>query len=615
MNFCINKLILWLENGKKRELTFHNNKINVITGGSNTGKSAILDIVDYCFMSSKHRISENIINENILWYGIKCTSENETFIIARKKPIYDNVSNDYYFDSLGNEPELPSVNISKYTLNDFINKKLGINCDVKMPYGGKEIRAGSKISFRYFLMFNTISQDVIDKSSTFFDNQDIERYREALPRIFDLAVGIDTIYNILHKEQRDLFEVELKKLEKKKDIYNKKKLEFIDELNDVIRQAKEYNLIDENLYNDKAIEALKESVSNIDTHLFNNQNVKYINLSNKILEIKKKIRNIELFIEEYDKYKVNLNEIIDSLKPIEFLAEKDAEIIKTSIFDDLIAVYKNDLQYIKKSISKKTPISIDTYNLLDNHKKELERCQKEIDELPENVKFFRSDISKYIFIGQIKSKIDLYLTRAETSDNKVNEDIKRKSELLEAITIKDTSQSMEKFIKNINIMIKKYMNSIKESLENYQDYLPSFEYFDKKLVLQNPYTLKNEYVGSSSNHMFLHLLLFTALHEYIISSNASFVPSFLIIDQFSRPYWDNDKTKSSKELPHTDIAKVKNAVKLLSYFIDNIKNLNKSFQILLFEHIEPELFEQDNNYHLVEEFTNGNALIRNEDRA
>jgi predicted ATP-binding protein involved in virulence len=49
MKFHINKVVLWLKNGKVREITFKPNKVNVITGDSSTGKTEILNIVDYCF--------------------------------------------------------------------------------------------------------------------------------------------------------------------------------------------------------------------------------------------------------------------------------------------------------------------------------------------------------------------------------------------------------------------------------------------------------------------------------------------------------------------------------------------------------------------------------------
>jgi predicted ATP-binding protein involved in virulence len=77
MNFNINKIVLWLNNGKL-EIEFKPNKVNLITGGSHTGKSAILEIVDYCFFSSKSQISEDTINENILWYGINISVNDKT---------------------------------------------------------------------------------------------------------------------------------------------------------------------------------------------------------------------------------------------------------------------------------------------------------------------------------------------------------------------------------------------------------------------------------------------------------------------------------------------------------------------------------------------------------
>jgi hypothetical protein len=78
MKFYFEQVILWSHDGKKRELIFLPNKVNVITGDSKTGKSAILQIVDYCFFASHSKISESIINENVSWYGVnsncKCTT-------------------------------------------------------------------------------------------------------------------------------------------------------------------------------------------------------------------------------------------------------------------------------------------------------------------------------------------------------------------------------------------------------------------------------------------------------------------------------------------------------------------------------------------------------------
>ena len=83
MRFCINKVLLWQKNGRLRELKFKENKINIITGDSSTGKSEIISIIEYCLFSSEADITEVKINENVDWYGINFTIEDECYTLAR----------------------------------------------------------------------------------------------------------------------------------------------------------------------------------------------------------------------------------------------------------------------------------------------------------------------------------------------------------------------------------------------------------------------------------------------------------------------------------------------------------------------------------------------------
>lgn len=85
MNFFIDKLLLWLNDGQLRTLQFANDKVNVITGNSKTGKTAILEIIDYCLCGSNETvvISQEHIAENVAWYGIRFSINNKFFTIAR----------------------------------------------------------------------------------------------------------------------------------------------------------------------------------------------------------------------------------------------------------------------------------------------------------------------------------------------------------------------------------------------------------------------------------------------------------------------------------------------------------------------------------------------------
>ncbi|AHE27397.1 AAA family ATPase, partial [Burkholderia pseudomallei] len=191
MNFGFDSITLWSRTGERRSLRFERNRLNVITGESHTGKSALLDIIDYCFLASSHKLPDSIINENVGWYGLTFYVNDKTYTIARRSPRDNEVSSDYYFSSTGVVPDMPESNTKEGDIRTILEAEFHITDKVTVAYGGRALKTGSKVSFRYFFLFNTISEDIITNSKVFFDKQSEERYQEALPRIFDMALGID----------------------------------------------------------------------------------------------------------------------------------------------------------------------------------------------------------------------------------------------------------------------------------------------------------------------------------------------------------------------------------------------------------------------------------------
>jgi hypothetical protein len=108
--------------------------------------------------------------------------------------------------------------------------------------------------------------------------------------------------------------------------------------------------------------------------------------------------------------------------------------------------------------------------------------------------------------------------------------------------------------------------------------------------------------------MFLHLFFSLAMHEAIFQNHSPFVPSFLVIDQPSRPYYGANGDRKTED-PLTDDYKIKKAFELLHNFIVNRNSNNGNFQMIVLEHIPYQDVSALENVHLVEEFTNGNALI------
>jgi len=608
--FNILKLMLWSKNGKQRVLNFQVDKINVITGNSNTGKTAILDIIDYCFFASSKGISDSIINESIAWYGLVFEINDKTYTLARKH-YTKKVSNEYYFSGIGEVPEkFPIANNTEEALKSIIETEFSIDSNITVAYGGKSLKKGSKISLRYFLMFNTISQDIInDSRNIYFDKQNNSRYREALPRIFDIATGIESIENILLKEKKEDLEKEITTLERRNSKYKQRQDHSFDEVKDILLEAREMAIIS----SDEDVEAINELKGVIE----NRRATEDIGIiKRELLEkdknlILRKIRNLKILKNQYNTHKENLSTIHDSLKPIDYLKNKVE--VRTSYFSEIILNLENELNRLKQANKKVTPIDKQVTDQIVKLEIELESIQQELDVLPKEIRITDTDAKKLIFIGRATEILKLYSGEDKFPEN-TQVKIDKLQELIDKIDIENTEEMKLSTIGLIEEVIRGYLQQYGAVLGNYSKFQPKFDYKNKLLQLRKPNSIDIEpSVGSSSNHLFLHLFFSLAIHEVIFLNKAPYVPPFLVIDQPSRPYFEsNDSDIRREESLESDNDKIKQAFNLLNDYIDNRLKENGHFQMIIFEHVSPSFFEDLEHFHLVEEFKNGNALISDE---
>ena len=144
-------------------------------------------------------------------------------------------------------------------------------------------------------------------------------------------------------------------------------------------------------------------------------------------------------------------------------------------------------------------------------------------------------------------------------------------------------------------------------LEGYENHSLSFD-FKKKTVILKEDEKRIRNIGSSSNHLFLHLVFFNGIHRFFIQNNIPYIPPFMIIDQIDSPYYSN-KDNNEKGVFFKALKILDNQI---AYCNDELK---EDFQIILLEHIEWEELEKDDfeNYHLVAEWReDGDGLIPKE---
>lgn len=73
----IQELVLYGRNGKVRHLPFSLGTVNIITGKSKSGKSAVGDIIDYCMGGSSCNIADGVVRDTVDWYGLLLQFEDE----------------------------------------------------------------------------------------------------------------------------------------------------------------------------------------------------------------------------------------------------------------------------------------------------------------------------------------------------------------------------------------------------------------------------------------------------------------------------------------------------------------------------------------------------------
>jgi len=73
----IRKIVLWPRHAEEppRVLPFELGAVNVITGASKTGKSAIIPIIDYCLGADKCAIPVKTIRDSCSWFGVVIATE------------------------------------------------------------------------------------------------------------------------------------------------------------------------------------------------------------------------------------------------------------------------------------------------------------------------------------------------------------------------------------------------------------------------------------------------------------------------------------------------------------------------------------------------------------
>ena len=618
MKFILHEIRLWFkdENSDPKSYAFLPNKINVITGDATTGKTSFWSIIDYCLLSSKINVA-NTINDKVLWFGVRFTINGKQISIARQAPVFGEVSSDVYFD-YGYFPVTPNSNKDISEIKSFLDLEFGITDALRFPYGKEMGKSTFNISYRHFLLFNSLTETVIGAPETYFDTTFYGKseYDKALNHIFDLVIGVNDLKNIKAIERLQQIENGLKKIQNQEKANERKFKNFETSIYQLIVKCKEYKFIEysEEFDNiDHAVIKIQEVIANTTKKAENQKLFAEINeLYQKKNQLQSQINALNQYEKEYGLYKRNLKKSADSLQPIEFLSNKlSDQLVESHETKLFIESLEASLKNIKTSISKKIAKPLKVVGDLKDLKTESDELSKRINQLNEIKKNYQAEGNNFIVLGEIKNAYEQIMKSKKINpiDNVKLNSLNAEKNRLEKIP-EETKQIQFLMKTELDRSIQRNYNLL-NSLPTYKDYDTRFD--ENEMVLKlfpkgQIFPLDN--VGSKSNYMFMHLCVYLGLHEHMINTEQEHVPQFLFIDQPSIPYYTGNDDKGND-----DKTKLIDAFSLLNSFIEYITIEKKNhFQIFMVEHA-PEDYWIDNNlnnFHTVDVFINGKGLIPSE---
>lgn len=207
MSLQILALAIYNRAGNRRVLRFKPGKVNIITGASKTGKSALIDIVDYCLGRNEYTVPSGVIRDHVVWYALHISLPNTQAIVARPAPQGSDTTSAAYLE-VGGDLSLPEFgslhpNSNTTALEQFLTEAVGITANENVPPEGQS-RAPLQANIKHarFLLFQPQSR-IADRNLMFYRQEEQfipQSIKDTLP--YFLGASGDDQYQRLQELRR-----------------------------------------------------------------------------------------------------------------------------------------------------------------------------------------------------------------------------------------------------------------------------------------------------------------------------------------------------------------------------------------------------------------------------
>ena len=655
MYFQITGIVLWPKDTRfpPRLLSFATGDVNVISGASRTGKSAIIPIIDYCLGAEKCTIPVKTIRDACAWFGILVQTDEGTKLFARREPGRQKTTGDMYLveGSQLNIPErIEEKNTTSEAVKHLLDELAGLTT---LDFDPSEGNVGfqSRPSFRDLGAFLYQPQNVVANPDVLFYKADTSEHREKLRTIFPYVLGAVTPEILAKQHELAELQRELRRKQNELSAIRQVSERWLSEIRARVSEARELGLLRRQVAptagRDELVDLLREVV---DTYSGDIQ-VTPENMSEAVQELGELQREEVSVAQELSGLRTRLAEMNalrnasgefrmsllvrrDRLKLAEWLGmtherdrpcpicgkamdgpthELDAlcqalhEVeAAAGVLDRLPAAFDREFERVR-ALVRTVAEKLDGVKLRRNAlgRRSEEARQRQYDSM---------GVSR--FVGNLEQSLETY---SEVGENgALTDEVRgmeaRVAELQGEISAARVATKLQSALEAVNMKAGRLLPHL--DLERPDD---PVVLWIQDLTIKVRGQDRDDYlweIGSGSNWLSYHLAISMALQQFFLSLRHTPVPSLLVFDQPSQVYFpkrlaarEDEGDEEESRLKDEDVEAVRKAFVVMSSVV---REAAGRLQIIVLDHAAENTWGHIENVNLVEEWRGGKKLVPEE---
>lgn len=640
MTLQIRSISIYSRDGERRDVNFRLGALNIVTGASKTGKSALLDIVDYCWGRDECTVPEGEIRKGVSWFAVHFDRDGEGILIARKNPgPARRASDELYFargvEELADDPSGFHKNITADGLKTQLSAMLGISENIHVPEEGST-RQPLEASSRHAILFCLQAQDEIANRRLLFHRQG-EQYlplaiRDALPYFLG---AVDEDHFLALKRYQDA-RIRLRRLEREYAEAQAITSDASNAARTLVVEARRAGLIaaDARADDANAVLALLRQATALKPMTFSTLDDPEADLTvlderrrallRELQDLREEIADVERLSREASEFETEAHEQEARLASIGLIADAGEDGGETCpLCESRLAVPVPTVAELRASLA-----SVQTQ--LRSVRRDAPRLQERLAglearraDLNEQLRTIQADIARRIqdnerlrleqhqFTEQARSagRIAYYLenTAVVAEDSELPRKLHQlRAEIKELESVIDDDAAQERLMTALNLVGRDLTAfAVRLGLEHGENPLR----LDLKHLTvvadtdDGPLSLAQ--MGSGENWVGYHVAAHLSLHK-LFRRRGRPVPSLLMLDQPSQAHYPPERDEGGRidALSDEDQAAVRRLFRLLHQFCEE---LHSSMQIIVADHVE--LLDDWFQNSIAERWRNGIALV------